>query len=82
MMMMMMMMMTAMINIMATSNGDGVSQLVERRTQDPKEEGSIPVRSIRKTCEFFGVKNVVLTHCRWAQPPCVYTSTRMIMHAR
>ena len=55
---------------------DMVAQLVECRTQDPKEEGSNPVRSTRKICEFFRVKNV-LTRCQCAQPPCVYARTRM-----
>ena len=47
--------------------GDGVAQLVERLTQDPKARGSNPARGTR-------VKNVVLTRCQCAQPPpCVYT---------
>ena len=52
----------------------GVAHLVERRTRDPKTRGSNPVRSTRTICEFFRVKNVVLTrcHCRCAQPLCVY----------
>ena len=33
--------------------GDGVVQLVERRTKDPKTLGSNPVRSRRKICESF-----------------------------
>ena len=37
----------------------------------PKVEGLNPVRSTRKT-ELFWVKQVVLTHCRCAQPSCVY----------
>ena len=49
-----------------------MAQLVERWTQDPKTGGSDPslARSIRKICEFFRVKNVVMTRCRCAQPPC------------
>ena len=31
---------------------------------------------------FFRVKNVVLTHCRCALPPCVYTLTTIITYAR
>ena len=58
--------------------GEGVAQLVERWTRDPKTRGSNAVRSTRKNCEFFWVKNVVLTHCRCAQLPCVYTRLRMI----
>ena len=34
-------------------------------------------------CEFFRVKNVVLTRRRWcAQPLCVYARTKMITYAR
>ena len=29
-------------------------------------------------CQFFRVKNVVLTRCQCAQLPCVYAHTRMI----
>ena len=32
--------------------GDGVAQLVERRTGDPKVEGSNPARSARKSLSF------------------------------
>ena len=56
-----------------------VAQLVECRTQDPKDPGSNPVtvRSTRNICEFFWVQNVVLTHCQCAQPnPCVYTHSQ------
>ena len=60
--------------------GDGVAQLVERRTQDPKDRGSNPVRSTRVVCEFFRVKNVVLTRYRCAQPPYVYIRTRKNDH--
>ena len=52
--------------------GGGVVQFSERRTRDPKTRGSNPVRSTRKKkWEFVRVKNVVLTRCRCAQPPCV-----------
>ena len=34
------------------ARGDGVAQLVERRTQDPKDRGSNPVRSTRKKVSF------------------------------
>ena len=51
--------------------GDGVAQLVERPTQDPKGCGLNPVWSTRKKEEFFRVKNV-LTCCRCDQPR-VYT---------
>ena len=61
---------------------DGVAQLVERRTQDLKDRGSNPIRSTITICEFFSDKNVVLTRCRCAQPPCVYSRTRMITYAR
>ena len=64
--------------------GDAVAQLVERRTRDPKDQGSNPVSSTRKNCvppPPPGVKNVVLTRCRCAQPLCVYARTRMIMYA-
>ena len=33
--------------------GDGVAQLVECWTQDPKDEGLNPVRSTKNICEFF-----------------------------
>ena len=49
--------------------GGGVAQLVERRTQAPKDRGSNPVKSTRRICEFFRVKNVVLTR----PPPVYYT---------
>ena len=62
----------------ALTTGDGVAQLVERRTRDPKDRGSNPVRGTRKNCEFFRVRNIVLTRCRCVQPPCVYAHTRMI----
>ena len=51
---------------------DGVAQLVEHQTRDPKTRGLNPVcvRSTRKICESFSrVKHVVLTCCRCAQPP-------------
>ena len=51
------------------TRGDGVAQLIERRSQDPKTRGSNPVRSTRKNCEFSPVKNVVLTRCLCAQTP-------------
>ena len=54
----------------------GVSQLVECWTQDPKIRGLNPVRSTRIICEFFQVKNVVLTRCWCAQPLCVYMHTQ------
>ena len=61
----------------STSGGDGVSQWVERRPQDPMDSmtrGSNPVRNTRKMCEFFGVKHVVLTRCRCSPIPlCIYT---------
>ena len=52
--------------------GDGMAQLVEHRTRDPKDEGSNPVRSTRKMRVFFRVKNDVLTRCLCAQSR-VYT---------
>ena len=42
------------------SCGDGVAQLVERRTQDPEDRGSNPIKSTRKNCEFFRVKKLML----------------------
>ena len=45
--------------------GDGVAQLVQRRTRDPKDWGSNPVRSTRNICQFFRVKTVQLL-CRLA----------------
>ena len=57
--------------------GNGVAQLVEHRIRDPKNGGSNPICVMRltKICEFFRVKNVVLTRCRCAQPPSVCTRT-------
>ena len=46
--------------------GDGVAQLVERRIQDSMTRDSNPVRSTRKTCEFFRVKTVELTRSQCA----------------
>ena len=62
--------------------GGGVAELVEHRTQNPKDEGSNPAQSARKMYEFFRVTNVLLTRCRCAQPPCVYARTRTITYAR
>ena len=66
--------------------GDGVGHLVQRRTQDPKDQGSNPVRSTGKMCEFVQVKIVVLTRCRRAQTPCtdiyIYIRTRKNHHVR
>ena len=42
---------------------------IEHQTRDPKTWGSNPVRSTNKICEFFRVKNIVLTRCRCAQQP-------------
>ena len=57
-----------------------VAQLVEYQTQDPKVRGSNPVRSTRKSCVFFQVKNVVLTRCLCDQPPCVHAHIRIITY--
>ena len=66
--------------------GDGVAQLVERLPQDPMDSmtgSSKPVRSAIQTMWFcFRVKNVALTRCRCAQPPCVYTRIKMITYTR
>ena len=35
------------------SNSDGVAQLLERRTREPKTRGSNPVRNSRQICESF-----------------------------
>ena len=37
----------------------GVAELVERRTRDPKDGDSIPVRSTRNICEFFSESNIL-----------------------
>ena len=52
--------------------GDVVAPLIERQTHDPKTPDSNPVcfRSTRKNCEFFRVKNVVLSGVPY---PRVYT---------
>ena len=59
--------------------GDGLAQLVEHQTRDSMTRGSNPARSTRKTCEFFLVKNVVLTHCQCAQHPVVHVRVWWIM---
>ena len=52
----------------------GVAQLVVCRAQDPKDRGSNPVRSTRKICEIFRVKNVVLTRLSVCPTPvCIRT---------
>ena len=68
--------------LLKSIESDGVAQLVERRTQDPKDRGSNHVRSTHKIVSFFRVKNVVLARCRCAQPPCVHARIRMITYAR
>ena len=50
--------------------GDGLAQLLERWTGDPKVEGSNPFRSTRKTLNFSDSKRL---YCRCAKPLCVYT---------
>ena len=54
-----------------TDHGAEVTQFLERRTQDPKDRGSNPVRSTRTTLIFSRVNKVVLARCRCvcAQPP-------------
>ena len=61
-------------------SGDGLAQWLELWTGDPKVEGLNPVRSTRKTV-FFLVKNIVLTRCWCAQPPCVYARKWKTMYA-
>ena len=56
----------------STTGWWGDARLIERRTQDSMTWGSNPIRRTRKTCQFFRVKNVVLTCCRCAQPRCAY----------
>ena len=58
-----------------------MAQLEERRTRDPKTQGSNAIRSTRTICEFFRVKNVMLTR-QCAQPPCVYIHTHKNDHVR
>ena len=48
-----------------------MSQLVECRTQGLVIRVSNPVRCTRKPCEFFQVKNVVVTRCLFAQPASI-----------
>ena len=64
------------------STADGVAQLVGRQTRDPKDRGSITVRRTRNMCKFYWVTNAVLTHCRCAQPPCLYICTHKNDHVR
>ena len=40
-------------NNYTSAKGDGVAQWVERRTRDPENQGSYPVRSTSKNCESF-----------------------------
>ena len=66
--------------------GDGVAQLVERRTRGSMTSVT-PVRTPLGAPETFvkkkiQVKNVVLTRCRCAHPPCVDARIRMITYAR
>ena len=70
--------------IQDTRDGKAKAQLVERRTRDPKIRGSNPVRSSLQDIfmSFSESKNIVLTRCRCAQPPCVYARIRMITYAR
>ena len=42
----------------------------------------IPSGAQEQTCEFFGVKTVVLTRCRCAQSPCVYACERPCTHVK
>ena len=49
--------------------GDGLAQLLERWTGDPKVKGSNPISSTKKT-----FKKVVPTRC-WCAQPRVYTHT-------
>ena len=55
--------------------GDGVAQLVERRTQDKKTGGSNPtcVRSTRKICESFSESKMLCWLAVGVPNPCVYT---------
>ena len=57
--------------------GDGVAQLLERRTQESWAEVRIPSGEICLFV-FFRVKNVVLTRCRCI--PSVYTHTHEWSH--
>ena len=52
--------------------GDGVAQLVERQTQDPKVR--TPSSGEQETIVSFSkCQNVVLTRCQFAQPPmCIH----------
>ena len=63
--------------------GDGVAQWVEHRTRIQRPKVLIPVRSTTEKCDFFRVKNVVLTRrVGVTNPLWVYTCTRMITCAR
>ena len=61
--------------------GDGVAQLVEHRLEIPKPEVRTPSGEHEKFVSVFLSQNVVLTHCRCAQPLCVYSRIRMITYA-
>ena len=60
--------------------GDGVAQLVERRTRDPETRGSNPIRNTRKSCGSFSprVKNVVLTRLCAQQHMCTHVKDHVI----
>ena len=60
---------------------DRVSTVGLKIQMNSMTQGSNPIRSTRKICEFFRVKFFVLTHCRCAQPPCMYASIRRITYA-
>ena len=52
--------------------GGSIGRASDSRFYDISDPSLNPIRSTRKTCKFFQVKNVVLTCCWCAQPPCVY----------
>ena len=64
--------------------GVGSIQLVGRRTRDYLTSVTLSSNPVKKednknNCEFFRVKNVVLTRCRCVRPPCAYAGIRTII---
>ena len=68
--------------VAASTSGWWGGSIGRASDSDPKDEGLNPVRSTKQICEFFRVKNVVLTRCRCAHPSCVHARTIMITYRR
>ena len=53
--------------------GGSDARASDSRSNGFHDSSSNPARSTRQNCEFFRVKNVVLTRCRCAQYLCVHS---------